>query len=317
MGHAYVRKINFMSFRTKSRTFFLLLPFSLFFSKGISQPFVDILNTSFQSLNTTYKDSSQLKNTTNNYFLNITLPLKIDSQNTVIVRFYGENLYSMAKIGGTDLSYNLSSALLPIGLQHETKSKKWKYLGLIMPKLSGHLKEDIGGNDFQLGAYGMATYTKNPNFKIKFGLFYNREFFGNFFVPLFAIDWRVNDRFQMYGILPTTYRLEYAIKKQKLYAGLAFKSYTRSYHIDLKNDSKDSSNFYVRNQELQVKAFVDFYIAKKFVLFGEFGRTINYSPKLYWSGTKDQVPGFNLYSPIKDNFFFNIGLAYRIRFDFN
>jgi len=296
--------------------YFLLISFSLFLVKGFSQPFVDILNTSLQSLNTTYKDSANLKNRTNNYFLNITLPIKIDSQNTVIVRFYGENLYSQTQVDTSYLSYNLTSALLPIGLQHETKSKKWKYVALIMPKISGHLREERTSQDFQLGGYGLATYTKSDKFKIKFGLFYNREFFGNFFVPLLGVDWRVTDRFQMYGVMPTSYRAEYAIVKQKLYAGLAFKSYTRSYHINLHNGKTDSTNVYVRNNELQLKAFVDFYIAKRFVLFGEFGRTLNYSPKMYWSGSKDLVTGFNLYSPINDNFFFNVGLAYRIRFDF-
>ena len=304
MGHTHLRKIVFCA---------SLLTVSF---KGISQPFVDILNTSFQSLNTTYKDSSKISNSTSNYYLNLTIPIKIDTQNTVIVRFYGENLNTQATINSQALSFNVSSALLPIGLQHETKSKKWRYLGLVTPKLSGHLREETTNKDFQLGGYGLATYTKSDKFKIKFGLFYNREFFGNFFVPLFGIDWRVSDRFQMYGVLPTNYRLEYAVVKQKLYAGLAFKSYTRSYHIDLHNGT-DSSNVYVRNNEIQAKAFVDYYISKSFVLFGEFGRMINYSPKLYWSGGKDLVTNFNLYSPIKDNFFFNVGLAYRIRFDFN
>ncbi|MGZ3863718.1 MAG: DUF6268 family outer membrane beta-barrel protein [Bacteroidia bacterium] len=304
MGLTYLRKIIFFS--------------SVFiaFNTGFSQPFVDILNTSFQSLTTKYKDSTQIQNKTDNYYLNLTIPIRLDSQNTIIARFYGENLHTQATINNLPLSFNVSSALLPLGFQRETKNKKWKYLGLVMPKLSGHLREETTNKDFQLGGYGLVTYTKSNNFKIKLGLFYNREFFGNFFVPLFGIDWRVSDRFQMYGVLPTSYRLEYAILKQKLYAGFAFKSYTRSYHIDLHNGT-DSSNVYVRNNELQAKAFVELYMAKKFVLFGEFGRTINYSPRLFWSGGKDKVAGFTLYSPIQDNFFFNVGIAYRIRFDFN
>ena len=313
MGYSKLRKIILCS------TLFLFL------KEGISQPFVDILNTSIQSINTVYKDSASIKNTTTNYFLNVTLPIKLDSQNTLIVRFYGENLQTSYNIpfgypAGLsklfDNNINVNSALLPFGLQHETKSKKWRSIVLLMPKLSGQLREEVSAKDFQLGGYGLATYTKNDKFKIKFGIFYNREFFGNFFVPLFGIDWRVSDRFQVYGVLPTSYRLEYAFWKQHIYAGLAFKSYTRSYHINLQNGSADSTHVYVRNDELQAKAFIDLYIAKRFVVFGEFGRTINYSPKLYWSGTKDLVPSFTPYSPIKDNFFFNVGLAYRVRFDF-
>ena len=142
-------------------------------------------------------------------------------------------------------------------------------------------------------------------------MFYNREFFGNFFIPVFGIDWRVNPKFQMYGTLPNNYRFEFACIDKFLYAGIGLKSYTRTYRT-----SKDSSSYYVRNNEMQIKAFVDLYFAKKFVLFGEFGRTLNYSPLLYLSGTKDLAPNPGVYSPIKDAFFFNVGIAYRIRFDF-
>ncbi len=303
MGHTYLRKIVFSSS--------LLLSLQ----SVIAQPFIDIINTSYQSLNTTYKvDSVLKKNQTQNAFINLTVPIKLDTQNTLIVRFYGERLFSQV----TEYTPNwysdfssgtLYSAILPIGLQHETKSKKWKYLGLVMPKFSG---QGLGNSDFQLGGYAMATYSKSKDFKIKFGLFYNRKFFGDFFIPIFGLDWRVSPRFQMYGTLPNNYRFEYAFIDKFLYAGLGFKSYTRSYHIDNAGQS-----FYVRNNEIQVKAFVDVYLAKKFVLFGEFGRTINYSRVLYLSGTKDLAPNPGVYSAIKDAFFFNVGIAYRVRFGFN
>lgn len=308
MGSTDLRKIIFSSS--------LLLSLQGVFS----QPFVDILNTSFQSLQTTYKNDSVLKtNRTDNFFLNITIPIKIDSQNTIIARFYGEQLRST--VTQYDPSWYsptsegvLSSALLPIGLQHETKNKKWKILGLAMPKFSGQFNP-ANNKEFQMGGYAMATWVKSDKFKVKFGLFYNREFFGNFFIPIFAIDWKVNNRFQMYGILPNFYRLEYAVIPKFLYAGLGFKSYTRSYHVNV-NDVYATGDFYVRHNEMQAKAFVDIYLAKKFVLYGEFGRTIGYSPKLYVSGTKDLAAYPGVYSPIKDAFFFNVGIAYRIRFDF-
>jgi len=309
MGPAYLRKIAVTS-----------LLFTGIHSV-ISQPFVDILNTSYQSLSTTYQNDSILKkNKTENFFLNLTVPIKLDSQNTIIVRFYGERLVS--QITEYDASWYsntsegvLQSALLPIGLQHELKNKKWKFLGLVMPKLSGELIS-VSNYDFQLGGYVLATYAKSPNFKVKFGMFYNREFFGNFFIPVFAIDWKVSERFQMYGALPNFYKLEFALLPKHLYAGLAFKSYTRSYHI-YSESPLYSGRFYVRNNEIQAKAFVDMYFAKKFVLFAEFGRTIGYGPKLYDWGTKDLSAQPGVYSPIKDAFFFNAGLAYRIRFDFN
>ena len=293
--------------------------FAIFFAfisiKSFSQPFVDIVNTSYQQLYTSYKGNPSIKNSTGNYFLNFTLPIKLDSQNTFIIRGYGENLRTAATVNGTNYQYNLSSAMLPLGLQHETKNKKWKFMGLVMPKFSGHLKEEITAKDFQLGGYALVTYKKSDKLSFKLGLFYNREFFGNFFMPLLGIDWRINDRLQMYGILPTNYRFECAIIKKKLYIGLAFQSYTRSYHVDLKNGT-DSSNTYVKNVEIKAKIFLEYYLLKRFVIFADFGRTIGYSPKMYYSDTKTEVSYFNLYSRIQDAFFFNTGVAYRIRFDY-
>ena len=300
MGNAFFRKI-----------IILLTSFFLLFLKGISQPYVDIVNTSVQSLQSNYKDALKSKNTTTNYYLNITIPLIFDSQNTIIIRFYGEDLQSTIRNDFYAQTNNLYSALLPIGLQHETKNKKWKFIGLAMPKLSSDLNSKISSYNFQLGTYGLATYTINKKLKIKAGLFYNKEFFGNFFVPLFSIDWDATNRLKLHGVLPTTYRVEYALIKQKIYSGLAFKSYTRSYRIS------NAYHDYIKNAELQAKTFIDIYFKKGFVLFAEFGRTINYSPLAYLYQTKIEDVNQPVYSKIKDAFFFNIGLAFRIRNDFN
>ena len=309
MGHPYLRQaLSFLSSVSRETHLGILLCFISL--TGFSQPYVDIVNTSAQSLNSDYKDALNSKNTTTNYYLNITAPIKVDSQNYIIFRFYGEDLQSTISNKYVTQTNNLYSALLPVGLQHETKNKKWKFMGLIMSKLSSDFKGQISSYDYQLGGYALATYALNKKLKIKAGLFYNREFFGNFFVPLFAIDWDATDRLKMYGVLPTTYRIEYALVKQKLYAGLAFKSYTRSYRLS------DANNDYVRNAEIQAKAFVDVYIKKKFVFFAEFGRTIGYSPLAYLYETKTLLNAPPIYTAIKDAFFIQAGLALRIRTDF-
>jgi hypothetical protein len=181
-------------------------------------------------------------------------------------------------------------------------------LGLVMPKLSSDFKDKISGYDMQLGGYGLVTYNYRNNLKVKLGLYYNREYFGNFFMPLAGIDWKINERFQMYGVLPTFYRFEFAAIKKKLYAGFEFRSYTRSYRLD----AAENHN-YIKNKEIKVKLFIDFYIKQKFVLFVDFGRTIGYSPQEYSYGTKTTVNTNLLYKSIQDAFLLNIGLVFRIR----
>jgi hypothetical protein len=323
MGNVSLRKVKRIRHAERSRGAGKILVGALLsFQFSSAQPFVDIINTSYQSLSTAYKDSLHAPNRTDQNFLNLTIPVRLDSQNTIIARFYGERLYTNFPSGALMpvglaatliKDYTLYSALLPIGLQHETADKKWKVLGLAMPKISSDFKDQFNASyDFQMGGYAMATYSRTKNLSLKFGLFYNREAFGNFFIPIGAVDWKVCKWFQMYGVLPNNYRFEFALLQKKLYAGLAFKSYTRSYRLN-----SGYGHDYVRNNEMQLKLFVDVYLAKKFVLFGEFGRTIGYSPLVYKFNTpKERSLSAPQYFPINDAFFFNVGVAYRIRFDF-
>jgi hypothetical protein len=248
MGNAIVSKIRFMQ-----TPFRLIILFCFSFCFSFSQPYVDIINTNAQLLQSNYKDTLKSKNTTNNFYFNLTAPIKIDSQNILIIRFNGEYLQSSIKNNWYNQTNNLYAGVLPIGLQHQTKNKKWTVLGLVMPKLSSDFKDKIGTYDMQLGGYGLVTYMHNPKLKIKLGLYYNREYFGNFFIPLAGVDWRVSDRFQMYGVLPTFYRLEFTAVKKILYAGLEFRSYTRSYRLS----AADNHN-YVKNAEVKAKLFIDF-----------------------------------------------------------
>ena len=125
MGHAILPKINYMAVSIRLK---LLLFFFISFNFCFAQPYVDVINTSAQSVNTTYKDTLKSKNQTNNYYLNLTVPLVIDSQNTIILRFYGEQLQSTIKNNLYPETNNLYSTLLFLGLQHETKNKKWKII---------------------------------------------------------------------------------------------------------------------------------------------------------------------------------------------
>jgi hypothetical protein len=54
----------------------------------------------------------------------------------------------------------------------------------------------------------------------------------------------------MYGILPTSYKVEFNILKNKLYTGLNLKYFTRSFRL-----SKNNNYDYVRYDEAQVKLF--------------------------------------------------------------
>ncbi|MDP4629574.1 MAG: hypothetical protein NWQ44_00950 [Flavobacteriales bacterium] len=229
-----------------------------------AQYFLDIFSFNRQAYN--IPSGAQ----TGDLFVNAFIPKVLKSGNTFFVRAHYEKL----DLKNDSLSASYSSVTLPVGMQVQLKNPKWKFTGLIIPKIAG---ADLGAafsNVFQFGAYSLFTVTESEKFRYKFGLYYNREFFGNFFVPLVGIDWKVTDRFSLFGTLPQSFKASYTIVPSRVNAGLAFRSMTRSFR-------GEDNNTFVRYNELQFKTFFDFYVTPKNVVYIEGGYFLGKTPLLY------------------------------------
>jgi hypothetical protein len=231
---------------------------------GNAQYFIDILSFNRQSYQV--PDGAL----TNNLFVNAFIPKVLENGNTFFVRAHYEKL----EMKNDSLSAAFSSITLPIGMQVQLKNPKWKFTGLVIPKIAG---ADLGAtfsDVFQIGVYSLFTVTESEKFRYKFGLFYNRELFGNFFVPLVGIDWKVSDRFSVYGTLPQSFKASYALIPARVNTGLAFRSMVRTFR-------GEDNNTFVRYNELQFKAFFDFYLTPKNVVYIEGGYFLGKTPLLY------------------------------------
>ena len=218
--------------------------------KGNSQPFIDIANFNYQNFSATTKNNSSLKRTTEIYSFNLFLPKEFKNGNAFLFRINGESIQS--SINSLNETSKVSSLSMAFGYQWYSDNKKWKSIIIGIPKLASDFKESIDGNDWQYGALFIENYKLNSKIQLKAGLYFNKEAFGNFFVPLIGLDWKASDRLYCYGILPTNYKIEYAIVKKKVYSGINFKAYTRSFQL-----SKEQNNDYIRFDELVLKGFVE------------------------------------------------------------
>jgi len=239
-----------------------------------AQYFVDIFSFNRQAYN--IPSGAQ----TSDLFVNAFIPKVLKNGNTIFVRAHYEKL----EMKNDSLSAAFSSITLPIGMQVQLKNPKVKFTGLLIPKIAG---VDLGSpfsDVFQLGVYSLFTVTESEKFRYKFGLYYNRELFGNFFVPLVGIDWKVSDRLTIYGTLPNSMKFSYAVAPSRFNAGIAFRSMTRSFR-------GEDVNTFVRYNELQLKTFVDFYITPKNVVFVEGGYFLGKTPLLYKNNDpKNSIP---------------------------
>jgi hypothetical protein len=271
-----------------------------------AQPYTDIASFSAQQLNTDYANSTE-RNTTTNYFAGLLVPLKIDSNNNIIIRLNGEELVTQNNAYSSTKG-RLYALTLGVGAQHYF-TRKLSAVLLLMPKIASDFSERFNKNDWQYGGSILVQYKFGRNFRAKAGLFYNREPFGNFFVPLFGVDWQISPRWMLYGTFPLMNRLEFKINEH-FFTGIGARIYGRSYRLN----SYWNSN-YVWNQENQIKYFFDYYISKKLVCYAELGRTIGYGPKqiMYKQSRENVALNHPLYQPIDQGFFVNVGLAFRIR----
>lgn len=289
------------------------IPFAVFLLLTIScsaQPFVDVLSVNHQRLKTTTTNDS-FTNRFSNTYLGIVLPLKVDSNNYFIVRVNGELLNSSIEGHQHHASVKLKMMLLGLGWQHNFNDK-WSLTGIIMPKIASEMKDKLSHEDFMLGGYMVANYKTSPNHRYKLGLYYNREPFGNFFVPLAGADIQLNKNNWIYGQLPLYLRYEHRFN-QKFYSGLGVRIFGRGYRL-----SSDYNRNYVFLQENQIKLFCDYYLTQNLVFYGEIGRTMGYGLRHYKNNSErtGRLYTPSVLSPVKDGFMFNMGIVYRVRRDF-
>ena len=288
---------------------FFLATILIPFSQASAQPFVDLANFNYQNFNGTSKSNPAISNNTEDYSFSVFLPKEFKSGNALLFRISGESIQSSTSPRIAQ-STSVSSISVALGYQWLSENKKWKSVLMAIPKVASDFKSSISQNDLQYGMLFIQNYRWNPKLQFKAGLYYNKEAFGNFFVPLLGIDWKASDRWQLFGILPTNYKIEYAIIKKKWYTGLNFKAYTRSLQL-----SQEQNNDYIRFDEVVLKGFLEYYCTPNIVAYAEIGRSFGKSLLQYKSNSEDLSYSNPNYTPIGNYVPFSIGVAYRIRTD--
>jgi len=243
----------------------------------------------------------------NEYTCSLTLPIQFKNKNAIITGG------TFDKLDFTKSESSIRSSLYGITLQlgylSYFKKEKWKILVVALPKLSNDAVI-LNRNSYQQGGVIIVTNQRRKNLAYKFGLYYNTEFFGNFFMPLIGLEWNPKERINVFGVFPSSMNIEYKLSK-KWYTGLSYYNLTQSYRIN-------KTNNYVRAGDriwgnIQLKCFLNYYIKPRMMFYAESGYTF-YKKYERYDGNKELAYD-PIYSLTNDGSFFTIGFSYRIRFD--
>jgi hypothetical protein len=186
-------------------------------------------------------------------------------------------------------------------------NRKWSISIAAIVRSNGHYAS-LFQNKLQIGGLFLNSFKKSENLTWKIGLYYNKEFFGNFIMPLAGIDWKIDKKNSLFGVLPGNMIFEHRVTN-KLYYGASFKAVTNSYMSGYINNG--SIPMYIRIDDNQLGLFADYYFAKNTVLNLEVGHSFFRRIRLGRYGVKQN---YFLTEKMNDNLFIKFGLTYRIRF---
>src|SRR5689334_2755800 len=246
----------------------IILPFCIliYFISG-AQPYLDIvkLNYSYSPMKGINEKNVPL--TSNFFTADVTLPIELKKGGDafIINPFFTNNVGEVA-----NKDFHVTSKALLVGFLKKDIFPNWNLLSSFIARRNRQV--DIAStNDWQYGGVLLTTWKKTKDLSFKFGLYYNKEFFGNYFIPLVGLDWKIDARNNLFGVLPGSMIFEHKVTS-RFYYGVAFRALTNSYREEA-IDPLAGYN-YLRIDDNPLGIYADTYLSKKIVLFGEAGYTI-------------------------------------------
>lgn len=302
-----MRAYTFNSVKKTSGVLVLLILVS--FASLKAQKYVDIARIKYQYFETQNYNSDP-NNAVSGSFSEVALllPIQLQDSSYLLTGLTYSNTYFEDK--SAQIKGNLYSIVVQMGLDYRWKNSKWKTLAVFLPRISSDLKK-LNSKNYQFGGVVLMNYRYKSTISFNAGLYYNREYFGNYFIPIAGINWEVNKRWNIYGNLPASINAEYSFG-EKVLCGFGYQASTRTYRLN-----NDTMNLYVKEGDnflshAQVKVYTNFYLTKHIVLIVEAGRTLNRIFQVYDDSENKILDTDFVYRKAHDGLFITAGLSYRL-----
>lgn len=229
-------------------------------------------------------------------FVQLQAPLQVkrSPQRTIIVAPYLDRW----TVRSSDTAVSLRGYGLPVNFLFALDSARWDLLGSVVFRWNAY--EASLRDPSQYGAALLIGRKYLDKLRLRYGIYANREYFGWWVLPLLGVDWTWKNGSRVFGILPGSLTWERKLSR-KWYHGLSYRALTTSYRIP--------GERYLRINETQLGAFVDFYPFRSIAINLEGGHSLF---RQFRAGKVD-TRGAEL--PAEDGWYVRFGLSLRKRFD--
>jgi hypothetical protein len=263
--------------------------------RATAQPFLDVISLKYANSPSAGKTDQNNNKTKLQYLaVNTNLPIRFKNKKDAIIfsPFY-EEWWSKINNGDWERYHGLS---LPVSLVKSIPYTRWSVLLNVITRLND--SSISKRTSLQVGGAFVVNYKRTDKLTWKLGVYMNNELFGVFVMPLAGIDWKINDRNNLFGILPGSLTYEHKINDH-FYYGATFRAITNSY---------GRSNGYWRIDENQLGLYLDTYLNQNWVFTAEAGHSLLRKIR---TGLK-HVAKYD--REVDDNLYFRVSVAYRVRF---
>lgn len=173
---------------------------------------------------------------------------------------------------------NLHGFILRTGLYQKFDKGRGMQL-LFAPRLMSDLVS-VEGSSFQFGGLFMYEKKYSEALTMSFGLMFNQELFGPYFVPLINLNWQPSEKFRIAGLLPIYAKISYIVNENFNF-GISHFGLITTYAM---NDPEYKGD-YIERKSIDLSLYGRYRIAGNFHLEGRFGRSLGRSYAQY---EKDQ-----------------------------
>jgi len=287
---------------------FILLPG---FSFG--QGYIEGVNISYEHMPMKIKTpSGDQKFNGNNLKIGTTIPLFLNPNKSKYL-IVGGNLEAF-NFSGTHPDFEVKRvySISPTFGYSTMVSKSFNLTALLMPTINSDYK-NVKGSDIKLAAIVRGSWKVSETMTWKAILGYRRQFYGPQYVALVGMDWKVNDKWQLYGDIPHNLTASYAVN-EKVNTGFNLFVQNSTYRLD-------NQDRYFEYNTVNPGLFAERYISSKWAVRATAAYTLIRNMEIY--NKTDKADGFVDFYELGDRkdpinpevskgMSFKIGLSYRI-----
>ena len=204
----------------------------------------------------------------NNLQLNDLLPvfLKKDKSQMLLV---GLNLESLSFSGShPDFPVPNLYSIAPV-VGYGRKINKHLFLSAMLIPVFNTDMSEVSGSDIHVGGVVHGSYRITDDLSVKLTLGCIKEYYGIQYVALFGFDWKITERWRLFGDMPIYGTLSYRINP-KINAGLNYTGISTSYHAAEQNE-------YFEFTATQLGVFAEYYLTSMLAVRA----TVAYSTERY------------------------------------